>query len=243
MNIDFSNLNNFVKRETLKVIKETLNSQMGDDSEERRRQKKMADTIDKRKLRAKNEAEDVDEAEEEVEEEVEEETQETGVPTPEDTAREDRTGGKGTADSPKLKTPSDEQIENPSVKSVIDKLNVLRGGKSLKDPSVKKSFTQYFNGLTHSERESLLVFLTGMAQVLAGVSTGAEAIDPGDVGLQVKGDVESSEKAKDAKIIKKKEVISTREEEAGTEAAPIVVGESQNKFLIKKVFEAYKRYA
>lgn len=234
MNFDYNTINNLIQRETLRVIRETLDSHLGDDSDERRRQKNQAAVIQKRNLRAGDDAEDVDEAEEEVEEETEEETEETGVPSPEDAKpREDRTGGKGTADSPKLATPTDAQIEKASPKSVIDKLNVLRGGRSLKDPEVKKSFTQYFNGLTHTERESLLVFLTGLAQVLAGVSSGGEAIDPGDVGLRVKGDVESTPKARDQKVKREKE---------GTKDAPIVVGESQNKYLVKKMFEAYKRY-
>ena len=237
MNItDFNNINHLIRRETLKVIKETLNSHLGDDSEERRRQHSQAAAIQKRNLRAGDDAEDVDEAEEEVEEEVEEKTTSTGVPKSDsdEGGREDRTKGRGTADSPKLATPTDAQISKASPKSVIDKLNVLRGGRSLKDPEVKKSFTQYFNGLTHAERESLLVFLTGLSQVLAGVSSGGEAIDPGDVGLRVKGDVESSGVAKDKKVKK------TKEKES--EDTPIVVGESQNKFLVKKMFEAYKRY-
>ena len=182
MNLDFNNINHLIHRETLKVIRETLDSHLGDDSDERRRQKNQAAVIQKRNLRAGDDAEDVDEAEEEVEEETEETTTATGVPASGDTVgQEDRTGGKGTADSPKLATPTDAQIDKASPNSVIDKLNVLRGGRSLKDPEVKKSFTQYFNGLTHTERESLLVFLTGLAQVLAGVSSGGEAIDPGDV--------------------------------------------------------------
>lgn len=235
--IDFNNINHLIRRETLKVIKETLNSHLGDDSEERRRQKSQAAVIQKRNLRAGDDAEDVDEAEEEeVEEEVEEKTSSTGVPSPDEgeVEREDRTKGRGTADSPKLATPTDAQISKASPESVIDKLNVLRGGRSLKDPAVKKSFTQYFNGLTHAERESLLVFLTGLSQVLAGVSSGGEALDPGDVGLRVKGDVESTSTAKDKKTKKAKD--------KETEDTPIVVGESQNKFLVKKMFEAYKRY-
>ena len=61
----------------------------------------------------------------------------------------------------------------------------MRGGKSLKDPEVKKSFEQYFEGLTNTERQTLLIFLTGIAQILAGTKAGDEALEPADVGLRV----------------------------------------------------------
>lgn len=231
INVDFSNLSHLVHRETLRVIKETLGSQLSDDNEEKRRQERLAKEIGKRKLNAEDKPEDVDEAEEEAEEEVEEKTTDTGVPAPENKKREDRTGGKGTADSPKLRTPTASQIEKPTIKGIIDKINVLRGGASLKDPKIKKSFMQYFNGLTSSEREALLVFLTGISQILAGVSQGKEAIDPADVGIKVKD--------KDAKKVEKITVKSSKDSKND---APIVVGESQNKFLVKKMFEAYKKY-
>jgi hypothetical protein len=234
ININFGNLNHLVHRETMKVIRETLDAQLSDDNEEKRRQEKLANAIGKRKLNAEDNAEgdveDVDEAEEDEEEETAEKTSTTGVPNPQEEKREDRTGGKGTADSPKLKTPTSSQIEKPTVKSIIDKINVLRGGASLKDPKIKKSFMQYFNGLTSSEREALLVFLTGISQILAGVAQGNDAIDPADVGIKVK----DTEAKKVEKI-----TVKTPDE---SEDTPIIVGESQNKFLVKRVFEAYKRY-
>jgi len=247
--IDFNNLNYLVRRETLKVIRETLDAQLGDESEEQRRQKRMADTIKKRGLKASDNASDVDEAEveEEAEEEVEEEVEEpeTGVPTPDggkDAPREDRTKGKGTADSKKLDTPTEKQLQKATVGSVIDKLNALRGGRSLKDPEVKKSFKQYFDSLTHKERETLLVYLTGMAQILAGVASGEEALDPGDVGLRVKGTPDRTEQSKDTHLKRAKEKNTKKSTRPGTESAPIIVGESQNKRAIMRALKAYRQY-
>ena len=211
MNINLNNLESFVTRETLKVIRETLDSHLGDDSDERRRQERMADIVQKRGLHASDSQDETNEAEEEVEEteETEETEVDSGVPDTIDKDKEtkprsDRTGGKGTKDSPKLDTPSMKQLNKPTVGAVIDKLNALRGGRSLKDPEVKKSFSQYFDALTKNERETMLVFLTGLSQILAGVSSGTEALDPGDVGLRVKDSPADTDKARE-KVLQSKE--------------------------------------
>ena len=241
MNINLNNLEHFVTRETLKVIRETLDAHLGDDNEERRRQSRMAQAVKKRGLHAADDKEETNEAEEEEAETTEEETEETPDPQPtgvpdsidkdasetEKAPREDRTGGKGTKDSPKLATPSDKQLAKPTVGAVIDKLNALRGGRSLKDPEVKKSFSQYFESLTNNERESMLVFLTGLSQILAGVATGAEALDPGDVGLRVKDQAPNTD-AKEKKALQKGKKETEKTGRPGTKAQPIVVGESQN---------------
>lgn len=256
MNINLNNLEHLVARETLKVIRETLDSHLGDDNEERRRQGRMSQAVKKRDLRAADDKEETNEAEEEeVETETSEdespeelEAQPTGVPdtidkdAKETKPREDRTGGKGTKDSAKLDTPTAKQLAKPTVGAVIDKLNALRGGRSLKDPAVKKSFSQYFDSLTKNERESMLVFLTGLSQILAGVATGAEALDPGDVGLRVKDKPGDTEAAKEKAAVAKAADEQEKSGRPGTEAQPIVVGESQNKFYLKKMIEAYRRY-
>ena len=236
--IDFNSLDRLVNRET-------LDSHLGDDSDERRRQKRMADTIKKRGLHAADNASDVDEAEDD-EEQGDTEDKETGVPTPEggkeDAPRKDRSKGKGTPDSKKLRVPTESEIKKVTVGGVIDKLNAMRGGKSLKDPDVKKSFQQYFNSLTKRERESLLVFMTGMAQILAGVASGEEALDPGDVGLRVKGPVKKSKEARDEDKSEKKDKDQAARGRPGSPGTPIIVGEAQNKHAIKSALATYRRY-
>ena len=244
--VDFNNLNRLVARETLRVIRETLDTQLDDDSDERNRQEKLASTIEKQGLHASDSGGDVDEAEDEEEKE-DTESKETGVPAPEGeeeegSSREDRTKGKGTPQSKKLDTPTEKQIRKVTVGSVIDKLNALRGGKSLKDPKVKKSFQQYFNSLSQKEKESLLVFMTGIAQILAGVATGEEAMDPADVGLSVKGHVEKTEKSREEEKAMKRDKEQTASGRPGTPSAPIIVGEAQNKRSILRALATYRRY-
>jgi hypothetical protein len=224
--ISFDNLNSLIRRETMKSLQETLGGFMNDDDQsesERKRQKHQADAINHRGLKGGASTTEVDEADDE---ESEGEESEEG--------REDRTGGKGTADSHKLKTPSEKKLKNVTIGSVVDKLNALRGGRSLKDPQVQKSFKQYFGSLTGSEKQSMLVFLTGIAQILAGTKSGAEAIDPGDVGLRVKG--------KSKPLSSEKEDKPEDQKQGSKKDQPIVVGEHA-RVNIRRAIEAYKKNA
>ena len=223
--IIFENLDRLIRAETTKALRETLGGHLsGGDQEdqERSRQKRQAKAVQSRGL-DKGKVKEVEEADEE-----------TGVPEDvdsEDEKREDRTGGKGTKDSPKLATPSKNKLSKVTIGSVIDKLNALRGGKSLKDEKVQKSFKQYFDSLTVKERQSMLVFLTGIAQILAGTKSGADAIDPGDVGLRVKGGVSQQPQGKNS---------SAEPKTVTSKNAPIVVGEHVN-LQVKRAIAAYKK--
>ena len=220
--INFDNLHALIKKETMIALQETMGSLMDTSDqghEERRRQEQQAKAVDGRNL-SKGVKEEVDEADEDNEEKPAE---------PE--KREDRTGGKGTKDSQKLKTPSKKGLKSATVGCVVDKLNALRGGRSLKDPDVQKSFKQYFGALTTQERQSLLVFLTGIAQILAGTKQGTEAIDPGDVGLRIKGKTPGA-----------KEKIDEPKKDSKTGTQPIVVGETVKR-SIKAAIKAYKKNA
>ena len=73
-----------------------------------------------------------------------------------------------------------------------------------------------------------------MAQVLAGTETGAEALNPGDVGLRVKDAPSGS----DVEITPDKDKESKSKE--GTSGNPIVVGEVASKHKIRKVLAAYR---
>ena len=221
---DINSFNTLIRRETQKAIKAVLESSLSGDPDERDRQDSQKSSIDKRDLNASDENPT---AKEEAEDD--EGTDDSKPDT--DEKRKDRSKGRGTADSPKLATPKASQLKNPSLAIVADKLNALRGGKSLKDPSVKKSFEQYYNSLTVPEKQSLVLFLTGIAQVLSGKEVGASALDPSDAGLRVKNTK--------SKNIKKPSNSST-EKASGTEDNPIIVGEVASKHTIMRALKAYK---
>ena len=221
---DISNINRLIRIETRRAIKAVLESSLSSNSEEEReRQKRQKQSIDNRDVKAEDEERSAkDEAEEEGKEKSDSKDAEK---------REDRTKGKGTADSPKLKQPKESQLQNPNMSAVVDKINALRGGKSLDDPEIKKSFQQYFDSLTLPEKQSLILFLTGISRILAGKEAGASALDPSDAGLRVK-------KAQKSQTNKK--TPGDQDNKTGTEANPIVVGEVASKHMIKKVLKAYR---
>lgn len=214
MKINLDDLRTLVAKETRRALTETIDPELG--TQEKERQDQMAKSVDDLGVKAEQDSEEIKEQDDE---------EETGVPETIDDdedakPREDRTGGKGTEDSPKLDTPPEKQLKAPTVGAVIDKLNALRGGKSLKDPDVKKSFSQYFKNLTKTERTSLLAFLTGMSQILAGVASGAKALDPSDLGITVSvPEKDAQPKAKSSKA---------KKSQSGSQDKPIVVGESRH---------------
>jgi len=112
---------------------------------------------------------------------------------------------------------------------IVDLLNTMRSGKTLKDPEVRKNFQAYFDGLTGSERVALFSFSKAMADIIAGENT-LEDIkaepSPEDYGIEVSKDEEPK------KTVKKS---SKPSEEKDDGSAPIVVGESANKLRELKI--------
>ena len=125
--------------------------------------------------------------------------------------------------------PKRSTIKSPTIGSIVDKLNVMRGGRSLKDPEVKESFAQYFEGLSTSERQTLLAFLTGIAQILAGTKEGTDAMEPSDIGVKTKKTKDSTEEPK-----------STSRSKEGTAENPIIVGENK-RYDVIRALENYRR--
>lgn len=218
-----------ILRETQKAIKAILESSLSHDDDERSRQKRQQDAINARGVKSKDEASKKEEADNEnpPEEKV------ADKKSQKDDKQKDRTGGKGTADSPKIKNPDKKTLKNPPISAVIDKVNALRGGKSLKDADVRKSFEQYYRSLANAEQQSLLLFLTGIAQVLSEVEPGDEAAEPSDAGLRV-SNTSADTTPKD------KPVKSSRE--SGTESNPIIVGESPSKTTILRALSEYRKF-
>ena len=59
--------------------------------------------------------------------------------------------------------------------AIANNINLLRGGKSIKDPEVRKSLKDYLEKLSVDEKRQVLVYLNSLAQVLAGVKAGSDA--------------------------------------------------------------------
>lgn len=87
------------------------------------------------------------------------------------------------------KNADDENLKSGDVKmsDVVDKLNIIRSGHSLKDSAVKQNMESYIDNLSATERVALLAFLEGIGQILTGVipaqQAPAPAKDPADVHM------------------------------------------------------------
>ncbi len=84
----------------------------------------------------------------------------------------------GTPTSKQLRDPSEEELKKPDFQSIAKNINLLRGGKSIKDKSVRKNLKAYIDKLSSVEKKEVLIYLNSLAQVMAGVKPGAEAKDP-----------------------------------------------------------------
>jgi hypothetical protein len=66
--------------------------------------------------------------------------------------------------------PPPEEEMRMTVESMVDKLNVLRGGRSFTDPEVFGRLTTFFNGLTDEQKTSFDYLLTELGKVVIGAS-------------------------------------------------------------------------
>lgn len=73
----------------------------------------------------------------------------------------------------------------PDLDEIIEKLNIIRAGRSLKDEDVHQEFEQYYNQLDDPEKIALFVYLKGLGSIVTGGEEGEDAVDPGDKGVPV----------------------------------------------------------
>jgi hypothetical protein len=90
------------------------------------------------------------------------------------------------------KTPADKDTQNAmkkgdvSLDDIVEKLNTIRAGKSLKDSVVATALQSYLDSLDVAERTALLALLQGIAQVVSGVVAPESAQDPSESPANVK---------------------------------------------------------
>lgn len=158
--------------------------------QERLRQKHQMKKVARYGLHASNEKEkDVEEAEDDEDDEGkksskdtgEEATQLTGDPEKVAKAAEEREKAEappGTATSKSLRDLTGKELKKPDFRIIAKNINLLRGGKSLKDDDVKRNLKDYVDKLSPLERREVLIYLNSLAQVMAGVKHGDEAAEP-----------------------------------------------------------------
>lgn len=72
--------------------------------------------------------------------------------------------------------PAAPQPEALTIDSIVDRLNVIRGGKSFTEPETYKGLSDFFNTIPQTEREVIDRFLTGIGKVV--INAPGSAGDP-----------------------------------------------------------------
>ena len=120
-----------------------------------------------------------------------EEEAEVKANPPEEKEAEEATDGK--EEPSKTEVPTN---FGASIDSLQKNINALRAGKSLKDSTVNNQLQIYYDKLTESEREVLVLFLRELSRILSGAVSGDDAVDPSDPPPGLNVDIISKDKQK-----------------------------------------------
>ena len=152
----------------------------------------------------------------------------------------EESGAKDQDETPAPATPSVDEVTEATVDDIVDKLNMLRSGKSTKDEEVRDQLAAYWDGMQPGEQQSLFAYLTGLTQIMTAGAVGSDATDPSSVGIKInarkksKDQEERSEPSEDLGDEQRQEDSDAEE----ADEAPIIVGESiSKKKLLMRVKE------
>jgi len=67
-----------------------------------------------------------------------------------------------------------------TVDEIIDKLNIVRSGRSTRDSDVKRELEEYVAQFNEEEKQALVAFLEGLGQILTSGVDSEDAVDPQD---------------------------------------------------------------
>lgn len=234
--LDPKALDSLVKTIAAKVIRETLSPMQGGTEEDRQHaMSQELQSLKKSPRKPKGTDEDLDEADDEEKKDDAEGEEESSEFVSKKIAT-----GKEEPKKPKAVIPDPTEIKDVTFAQVVNMMNMMRSGKSAKDPDTKKKLGSYFKGLNAGERQALFVLLSGITQILAGGVEGDEAPDPSQVGIRIKAKpadrdtpAEPSTKAKvAAKTPGSPASVSKPLDKRSNEPLPIVVGEAADRSQI-----------
>lgn len=235
-------LSRLINRVAKAAIRETLSPILED---ERERQQELADDLKSLKSKKPKKADkDLEEAEEEGDEESTKKpssSEELPSEKPKVVSKKLATG-KPEPEAPKAVIPDPSDIKDVTFDQVITLMNMMRSGKSTKDPRTKNSLGDYFKGLNSGERQALFVLLSGITQILAGGVEGDSAPDPAEVGIRIKAKAAERDQTAPGPGAPTKPVPGkVGPSRAGSaEPVPIVVGEVSSRRRERAILENLK---
>lgn len=217
LSLDSKSLSDLVRKITSEAVNETLSPLR---ESERERQEMAAAEAEKLKGQSTSHSnQDLDEAEDDAESDDKRKVVSKKIAT-----------GKKEPEAPKAIIPDPSEIKDVTFSQVVNMMNMMRSGRSTKDPETKKSLRDYFDGLNPGERQTLFVLLSGLTQILAGGVGGEEAPDPAEVGIKIKP--REAEKDTPPKVAGKKKAPSETQD-SDAEPLPVVVGEVADRSSVR----------
>lgn len=144
--------------------------------------------------------------------------------------------GEETVSSEKPVSIKHEKVPEITHTSIIDKINELRSGKSLKDKETKDALKAYFQKLNGPERIALFAFLSGLCKVLSDGSKNIKTPHSKPFSIDMEQGKETDGSRTKVQPKGTKEVSTGKKSEN-----PIVVGESADKRNILNVIKSNRR--
>ena len=97
------------------------------------------------------------------------------------------------APSPDDQAPQNQQVSQMelTLDSVIERLNIIRGGKSFTDPEIYGKLTTAFKALTPEAKFNIDSFLRNVSEIMTNVNQGTDSSNelPQDQAMQMQGNV------------------------------------------------------
>jgi len=91
------------------------------------------------------------------------------------------------AAEPAPAVPAPAEAKPITVDDIIEKINTIRSGKSIKDDDIRRELNEYVSQFSEDEKTALSAFLEGLGQILTSGIDSADASDPGDpYSLEIK---------------------------------------------------------
>lgn len=232
------NLDELVRTLGRQAVREVLGPLREDERAEQERLKGELDTL-KPKKPAAAKGKGLEEAEDD---EDDEEGKEPGD-KPKVVSKKLATG-KAEPEAPAAVIPDPSDIKDVTFEQVITLMNMMRSGRSAKDPGTKQSLQDYYKGLNPGEKQALFVLLSGLTQITAGGVEGDEAPDPAEVGIKIKPR-RAEREAPPSKGVPRDPAIAKPSRgdlaTASAEPVPIVVGEAADRTVERRVLEGLRR--
>lgn len=149
--------------------------------------------------------------------------------------------GKPEPEAPKAVIPDPSDVKDVTFDQVITLMNMMRSGRSSKEPRTKQSLQDYFKGLNSGERQALFVLLSGLTQIIAGGVEGDAAPDPAEVGITIRPRrADTDTRAPTKGVTRDPALAKPTKSDAAAGPVPIVVGETADRSRERRVLEGLR---